>query len=105
MRFLDICRNPHHSPDNSTPYLLVIQGNYVEVKSTRAVVPLMNVEVISPIIKGGLMPEFIVEGHHVVMVTPELAGISIRDIGPVVVNVAERHDEVRRAIDILTGDF
>jgi toxin CcdB len=105
MRFLDICRNPHHSADNNTPYLLVIQGDYVDIKSTRVVIPLMNVEVVSPIIKGGLMPEFIVEENHVVMVTPELAGISIQDIGPVVANAEDRHHDVRRAIDILTGDF
>jgi toxin CcdB len=105
MRFLDICRNPHHSPDDNTPYLLIIQGNYVDVQSTRVVVPLMNVEAVSPIIKGGLMPEFIVEENHVVMVTPELAGISTRDIGPVIANALERHHDVRRAIDILTGDF
>ena len=105
MRFLDICRNPHNPPDGNTPYLLIIQGNYVEVQSTRVVVPLMNVEAVSPIINGGLMPEFTVETHHVVMVTPELAGISIRDIGPVVANAEDRHHDVRRAVDILTGDF
>ena len=51
------------------------------------------------------MPEFTVEGHRVVMVTPELAGISARDIGPVVANAEDRHHDVRRAVDILTGDF
>lgn len=105
MRFLDICRNPHHAPGDGTPYLLVIQGDYVDVQSTRVVVPLMNAETVSPIITGGLMPEFTVEGLHVVMVTPELAGISIRDIGPVVATAEDRHHDVRRAIDILTGDF
>lgn len=105
MRFLDICRNPHNPPDGNTPYLLIIQGNYVEVQSTRVVVPLMNLKAVSPSIKGGLMPEFTVEGHHVAMVTPELAGISVRDIGPVVTNVEDRHHDVRRAISILTGDF
>lgn len=105
MRFLDICRNPHNPPDGNTPYLLIIQADYVDVQSTRVVVPLMTVQAVSPIIKGGLMPEFIVEGHHVVMVTPELAGIAIRDIGPVVANAEDRRHEVRRAVDILTGDF
>lgn len=105
MRFLDICRNPHHGPTDNTPYLLIVQGNYVEVRSTRVVVPLMRLESVSPIISGGLMPELIVEGQQVVMMTPELAGISIEDIGPVVASAEERHHDVRRAIDILTGDF
>ena len=105
MRFLDICRNPYNPPGGITPYLLIIQGNYVEVKSTRAVVPLMRLDAVSPIVKGGLMPEFIIEGQPVVMVTPELAGIAVHDIGPVIGSAEQRHQDVRRAIDILTGDF
>jgi toxin CcdB len=105
MRFLDICRNPHNPPNGEIPYLLVVQGNYVSVRSTRVVVPLMDVKAISSIISGGLMPEFIVEGRNVVMVTPELAGIPVQDIGNVVASAEDRHHEVRRALDILTGDF
>ena len=51
------------------------------------------------------MPEFVVEGRRVVMVTPEIAGIPIHDIGAVVASAEDRHHEVRRAVDILTGDF
>jgi toxin CcdB len=105
MQFLDICRNPSNPPRGNTPYLIIVQGDYVQVHSTRVVVPLMTVDAVSPIIKGGLMPEFTVEGLRVVMVTPELAGISISEIGPVVAKAQDRHHDVRRAIDILTGDF
>lgn len=105
MRFLDICHNPHNPPNGSVPYLLVVQGDYVAVKSTRVVAPLMPISAVSPIITGGLMPEFLVEGRRVIMVTPELAGIAIQDIGATISNAADRHHEVRRAIDILTGDF
>jgi toxin CcdB len=105
MQFLDICRNPSNPPDGNTPYLIIVQGNYVGVQSTRVVVPLMKAEAVSPIVSGGLMPEFAVEGQPVVMVTPEIAGISIAEIGPVVANALDRHHDVRRAIDILTGDF
>ncbi|PKU21488.1 CcdB family protein [Telmatospirillum siberiense] len=105
MQFLDICLNPSNPSPGNTPYLIIVQGDYVQVHSTRVVVPLMKLEAVSPIIKGGLMPEFTVEGHHVVMVTPELAGISISEIGPVVANALDRHHDVRRAIDILTGNF
>ncbi len=105
MRFLDICRNPHNPPDGEVPYLLVVQGNYIAVRSTRVVVPLMDAKSVVPIITGGLMPEFVVEGRHVVMVTPEIAGVSIEDIGAVVASAEDRHHDVRRAVDILTGDF
>jgi hypothetical protein len=105
MRFLDICLNPHNPPGGPTPYLLVIQGDYVSVQSTRAVVPLMLLDAVSPIVKGGLMPIFTVETVEVAMVTPELAGIPVQDIGPVVTTAKDRHLDVRRAIDILTGDL
>jgi len=105
MRFLDICRNPHTPPDGLFPYLLIVQGDYIDVRSTRVVVPLMKVEAISSVIKRGLMPEFIVEERHVVMATPQIAGIPVRDIGEVVLNIESRHHDVRRALDILTGDF
>ena len=104
MKFLDICRNPSNPQDGDIPYLLIIQGDYIAVGSTRVVVPLMKAEAVSGPVSG-LMPHFIVEGQSVVMVTPELAGISIRDIGPVVASASDHHHEVRRAVDILTGDF
>ncbi len=65
----------------------------------------MSIEAISAVIKQGLMPEFIVEGRLVVMATPQIAGIAVRHIGEVVMNVEDRHHDVRRALDILTGDF
>ena len=105
MRFLDICRNPHSLPSGSTPYLLIVQGDYVSVKSTRVVVPLMMLDAVSPIVGVGLMPLFNIENHDVAMVTPEIAGIPVQDIGPVVASARDRHHEVRRALDILTGDL
>lgn len=105
MKFLDICRNPNNPPNGDIPYLLVIQGDYIAVKSTRVVIPLVKAEAVPYIVTGGLMPQLLVEGRSVIMATPELAGISVRDIGPTVASAADRHHEVRRAIDILTGDF
>ncbi len=38
MRFLDICRNPRNPLDGKIPYLLIVQGDYIEVRSSRVVV-------------------------------------------------------------------
>ena len=51
------------------------------------------------------MPEFQIEGRDLVLATPQIAGIHVRDIGTVVASAAERMYEIRRAIDILTGSF
>ena len=52
-----------------------------------------------------LMPIFEIEGERVVMMTPQIAGISTSDIGPVVTSLAAHRFEIRTAIDILTGDL
>lgn len=104
MRFLDICHNPHNQPDGDTPYLLVVQGDYVDVRTSRVVIPLVDASSLVPV-KGGLMPEFQIEGRDLVLATPQIAGIHVRDIGTVVASAAERMYEIRRAIDILTGSF
>lgn len=106
MRFLDVCRNPEAAgaPDHSVPFLLIVQGDHVEVRSSRVVVPLVRASVAGRPIKR-LMPVFTIEGEHVVMMTPQIAGISTADIGPAVANLADRRLEVGTAIDILTGDL
>lgn len=106
MRFLDVCRNPdadgrHGHP---VPFLLVVQGDLVAVRSSRVVVPLVRAGAAGTPIKG-LMPVFTIEGEPVVMMTPQIAGISVGDLGPVVTNLSDCRHEVRTAIDILTGDL
>ncbi len=95
---------PHNPPDGDTPYLLIVQGDYVEVWSSRVVVPLVEPG-FPPLSGGGLMPEFSIEGRVVVMNTAQIAGIHVRDIGTVVAHLGDRLYDVRRAIDMLTGGF
>lgn len=106
MRFLDVCRNPDAigRPGHPTPFLLIVQGDHVDVRRSRAVVPLVRVRDAGTPIKG-LMPVFTVEGETVVMMTPQIAGIAVSDIGPVVTSLAEHRIDIRTAIDILTGDL
>lgn len=106
MRFLDVCRNPAADgrPDHLTPFLLVVQSDLVQIRRSRVVVPLVRaVAAGTPISR--LMPVFEIEGERVVMMTPQIAGISTTDIGPTVANLAEHRFEIRTAIDILTGDL
>jgi toxin CcdB len=51
------------------------------------------------------MPIFEIEGERMVMMTPQIAGISTAEIGPVVTSLAEHRFDIRTAIDILTGDL
>jgi len=68
------------------------------------VVPLVRVNAAGTPINR-LMPIFEIEGERVVMMTPQIAGISTAEIGPVVTSLAEHRFDIRTAIDILTGDL
>lgn len=106
MRFLDVCRNPdaEGKADHPVPFLLIVQGDLVDVRSSRVVVPLGRAATVGTPING-LMPTFVVEGERVVMMTPQIAGVSISEIGATVASLAEHRTDVRTAIDILTGDI
>ncbi|HYD29750.1 MAG TPA: CcdB family protein [Azospirillaceae bacterium] len=106
MRFLDVCRNPDaegHAA-HPVPYLLVVQGDHVQVRSSRVIVPLVrSAEAGSPI--QDVMPVVEVGGERLVAMTPQMAGVPVSHIGGVVTNLSEAHFAIRRAIDILTGDI
>jgi len=106
MRFLDACLNPDAKgrDDHPVPYLLIVQGDHLEVRSSRVVVPLVRARLAGAPIKG-LMPVLTVDDERVVMMTPQIAGIATSGIGPVVTSLAEHRLEIRTAIDILTGDL
>jgi len=106
MRFLDVCRNPDADgrPDHPVPYLLVVQGDHVAVRSSRVVVPLVDPAAFGVPVRD-LTPILDVEGRPFVLATPQIAGVSVARVGPVVAGLAEHRDAVRRAIDILTGDL
>jgi toxin CcdB len=105
-RFLDVCRNPDAEgcDDHAVPFLLVVQSDLIQVQHSRVVIPLVRArQACTPIDR--LMPAFEVEGERVIMMTPQIAGISTAEIGPVVTSLAEHRFDIRTAIDILTGDL
>jgi|SRR4051812_6716274 len=105
-RMLDVCRNPAAKgrDDHPVPYLLIVQSDLVQVHRSRVVIPLVRAtQAGTPIDR--LMPAFEVEGERVIMMTPQIAGISTADVGSVVMSLAEHRFDVRTAIDILTGDL
>lgn len=106
MRFLDVCRNPDAAGnrEHPVPYLLVVQGNHVAIRSTRVVVPLVRPADAGPPIRD-VMPLVRVEGEPFVAMTPQIAGVSVSQIGPVVGNLSDGHHDIRRALDVLTGDL
>ncbi len=106
MRFLDVCRNPVAGSrrDHPVPYLLIVQGDYVEVSRSKLVVPLVR-QAKAPKPIRDVMPVVTVADETFVAMTPEMAAVAVSDIGPVVASLLTARAEIRRAIDVLTGDF
>ncbi len=51
------------------------------------------------------MPVLDIQGEQLVAMTSQIAGIPVTGIGDVVMNMSSRHHDIRRAIDVLTGDL
>ncbi|WP_086935482.1 CcdB family protein [Azospirillum sp. B510] len=71
---------------------------------SKLVIPLRRIQQAPTRIKDVMPVVTILEEPFVVM-TPEMAAVSVADIGPVVVSLTESQSLIRRAIDVLTGDF
>jgi toxin CcdB len=98
MSQFDIYRNNNLSLREFVPFLMDVQADVLSGLSTRMVAPL-------EILKAGaapverLTPVFEVEGHRVVLLPMEMAGISIERLGPPITNLACHRDRIFGAID------
>lgn len=102
MAQFEVYRNP--GPDaKHVPYLLDVQSDLLRDVQTRIVVPLARAAVHPKAPR--LYPEFEVEGVRVVMLTTDLAGVGISEIGARVGSLADRRDTIRDALDFSFQDF
>ena len=91
--------NPHTAAD--IPYLLDVQTDLLADLSTRVVVPLYRAEVMAGKVVRRLMPTFIIDGQPLVMVTPQLAGVANKLLGPPVADLSDQRDLIIAALDLL----
>jgi toxin CcdB len=101
MRQFDVCENPDAASRAHFPFLLVVQADLLASLQTRVVVPLAVPDVVGRRPVGRLMPVLEVRGETLVAVVPELAGVALADLGPVVANVADRRSDIVAALDLL----
>ena len=106
MRFLDVCLNPaaKGKKNHPIPYLLIVQGDYVGIDRTRVVVPLIRSSEVETAIHK-IMPSIMVGNEAFVVATPQIVALPVTQIGTVVASASDAHSDIRRAIDVLTGDF
>ena len=104
MAQFDVYRNSNAATRARVPYLLDVQSDLLDLLATRIVVPLCKPEVLSGKPAERLNPAFEVEGRKLLMLTPELAGVSRKALGERVANLAADRAAIIAALDlVLTG--
>jgi toxin CcdB len=83
------------------PLLLDIQSDLLEVLATRVVVPLAPASAALARSMRTLTPILKFEGKEFLMLTPQVAGIPARELGPVAGDLASDRDKIIAAIDFL----
>jgi toxin CcdB len=83
------------------PLLLDVQSDLLEPLNTRVVVPLSPVTLARARAMEKLTPKFPVAGKEYVMVTPQLASISVRELGAIVDTVSSERARIIGALDLL----
>jgi len=101
MAQFDVYRNPNPATRTRIPYLLDVQAELLDALATRVVVPLCRPDVLSGKPAERLNPQFELEGRKVLMLTPELAGVSRKALGERVANLADERSAIIAALDLV----
>lgn len=101
MAQFDVYRNVNPVSRTLIPYLLDVQSDLLDPLATRVVVPLCKPEVLKGRLAERLNPVFEVEGCKVVMLTPELAGVSRKILGDKIDNLSGKRSAIIAALDLL----
>lgn len=96
-----VYRNRNPATRARVPYLLDIQNNLLGDLETRLVVPLYTAAALKGKALTVLMPVFEIEGKKYVAMTPQLAGISRKELGAEVAELSAQRDAIVAALDFL----
>ena len=100
MAQFDVFRNRDEGSCAVIPYLLDVQAETFEPLATHLVIPLVKKSAGIRLF-GRLNPEVTIEGEKVFLSIPELAGVSIGNLGDKVDNLKHLRAEIIACIDFL----
>lgn len=100
MAQFDVFRNRRENSRAVIPYLLDVQAETFEPLATHLVIPLVRKSAGIRLF-GRLNPEVTIEGEKFFLSIPELAGVSIVNLGERVDSLAHMRAEVIAGIDFL----
>ena len=96
-----VYKNRNAATRGRFPLLLDVQSGLLEPLSTRVVVPLSPVAAARDVVMKQLAPILAIDGKQYVMLTPQLAGISTRELGQPIGNVVDERATIIAALDLL----
>lgn len=86
------------------PFLLDVQNNLLDELETRVAIPLAPATSMKGKALSRLMPCVKIAGSDHVLLTPQLAGISRKELGAAVADLSDQRDVIMAAMDfLLTG--
>lgn len=100
-----VYENINEQSKETYPFLLDVQNNLLEGLNTRVVIPMCASSLIGKISISNLSPKFEIKGISYTILTPQLAGVSISDLGPSICNLSEFRFEIIKALDFLFTGF
>jgi toxin CcdB len=94
----------HSMPGSGGGFVVDVQADLLSHLVTRTVVPLLPADA-APKPIGDLNPTFDIRGKRHVLMTQAIASIPQRELKRPVASLAEHHDQITRALDILLVGF
>jgi toxin CcdB len=101
MAQFDVYKNRNAATRARFPLLLDVQSDLLEPLSTRVVVPLSPVTAARDLVMKQLAPVLTIDGKQYVMLTPQLAGVSTRELGQSTGNLVAERAKIIAALDLL----
>jgi len=95
-------RNRNAAPRSRYPLLLNIQSDLLAELGTRVVVPMTPATAVARrAAMRTLTPVLVVDDKDYLLMTPQLAGVAARDLGPPVADLSGQRPAVLAALDLL----
>jgi len=101
MAQFDVHRNRNAASRSRFPLLLDIQSDLLDPLATRVVIPLAPAANARARRIDTLTPTLRVDGKDYLLMTPLLAGVAARELGPLAGNLGADRDTIVAALDLL----
>ena len=100
-----VYRNKNLKSKAEIPYLLNVQSDLLSGLATRVVIPIFQKQASGFMPLTKLTPEIQIDGDTFLLMTPQLAGIAVTDLGDPVCELSQHRGDVISAIDLLITGF